>query len=224
MSLVVIIPAAGSGSRYGGDLPKQFQPFAGRPMIQYVIERFLAEDAVSRVIVPVAEHLLDTVSQGEVERVRFVAGGDTRLQSVMRGAAEARDADLVAIHDAARPLFSSALFHSVVEAAREVGAALPVVPVTDTIHLMNDDATIGSTLDRSMLGAAQTPQCFRNDILRRVLERASAEGLDATDEAGLAAGFGFIVKAVAGDRRNVKITVPEDLIVAEAYLRQWGHP
>lgn len=222
LSLVVIIPAAGSGSRFGGELPKQFHPFAGKPLIQYVIERFLAEDSVSRIIVPVAQTLLATVDQSAGERVRFVAGGDTRQQSVIRGMAEAREAGLVAIHDAARPLFSRAMFHAVVQAAQEVGAALPVVPVADTIHVMNEDATIGSTLDRSMLGAAQTPQCFRADILRRVLERAAAEGVEATDEAGLAARYGFIVKAVAGDRRNVKITVPEDVAMAESYLEQWG--
>lgn len=221
-TLAVIIPAAGSGTRFGGDLPKQFQPFAGKPLVQYVIERFLAEEAVSRIIVPVAEPLLATVTQSATERVRFVAGGETRQQSVIRAMAEAREAGLVAIHDAARPLFSRAMFHAVIQAAHEVGAALPVVPVSDTIHVMNDDATVGSTLDRSMLGAAQTPQCFRVDILRRVLDRAAAEGVDATDEAGLAARYGFIVKAVAGDHRNLKITVPEDLAVAEAYLAQWG--
>jgi 2-C-methyl-D-erythritol 4-phosphate cytidylyltransferase len=222
MSLVVIIPAAGTGTRFGGPLPKQFLPLAGKPLLQHVIERFLGDDEVAKVIVPVAEQLVSTVKQSESDRVAFVAGGETRQESVMRGLAEARDADYIAIHDAARPLFSSTMFRNVVEAAREVGAALPVVPVADTIHVMNDDATIGSTLDRSMLAAAQTPQCFRADILRRVLERAAAEGVVGTDEAGLAARFGFIVKAVAGDPRNLKITVPEDLAVAESYLQQWS--
>lgn len=222
MNLVVIIPAAGSGSRFGGALPKQFQPLAGKPMIQHVIERFLAEEMVTRVIVPVAQELLAAVRQSSGERVTFIAGGDTRQQSVSYGLAEAEEAELIAVHDAARPLFSTAIFRAVVAAATEVGAALPVIPVTDTIHLMNDDATVGSTLDRSMLGAAQTPQCFRADILRRVLERAAAEGIDGTDEAGLAARYGFIVKAVPGDPRNLKITVPEDMAVAESYLEQWS--
>lgn len=222
MSLVVIIPAAGSGARFGGALPKQFQPLAGKPMIQHVIERFLAETVVSRVIVPVAEELLAAVKPSASERVTFVAGGATRHQSVVRGVADADGAEWIAIHDAARPLFSPTIFQSVVAAAREVGAALPVIPVTDTIHLMNDDGTVGSTLDRKMLGAAQTPQCFRADILRRVLERASLERIEGTDEAGLAARFGFIVKAVAGDPRNLKITVPEDMAVAESYLQQWS--
>jgi 2-C-methyl-D-erythritol 4-phosphate cytidylyltransferase/2-C-methyl-D-erythritol 4-phosphate cytidylyltransferase/2-C-methyl-D-erythritol 2,4-cyclodiphosphate synthase len=222
MSLVVIIPAAGSGSRFGGELPKQFQSLGGRPVLERVIERFLREDEVTAIVVPIAEELVAAVSLQAGERIRFVAGGETRQQSVMRGLAQIDAADLVAIHDAARPLFSASLQHSVVEAAREVGAALPVVTVTDTIHVMNDDATVASTLDRSILGAAQTPQCFRIDILRRVLERATAQGIEGTDEAGLAARFGFIVKAVPGDPRNVKITVPDDLLIAEAYLREEG--
>src|SRR5687768_4447692 len=156
------------------------------------------------------------------ERVVWVAGGETRQQSVIRGLAETRDADLIAVHDAARPLFSEATFHAVVAAARETGAALPVVPVTDTIHLMSDDATIVETLDRSMLAAAQTPQCFRADVLRDVLVRAQLEGIEGTDEAGLAARFGYTVKAVPGDPRNLKITVPEDLAIAESYLQQWS--
>jgi 2-C-methyl-D-erythritol 4-phosphate cytidylyltransferase len=220
MTIAVIIPAAGTGTRFGGSLPKQFHPLGGKPLIQHVIERFLLDENVSRVIVPVAEVLLASVKNSE--RVVWVAGGETRQQSVIRGLAEARDAELIAVHDAARPLFSAGTFHSVVAAAREAGAALPVVPVTDTIHRMSDDATIVETLDRAMLAAAQTPQCFRADILRDVLVRAQLEGIEGTDEAGLAARFGYTVKAVAGDPRNLKITVPEDLVIAESYLQQWS--
>jgi 2-C-methyl-D-erythritol 4-phosphate cytidylyltransferase len=175
---------------------------------------------VDRVVVPVAEMLLSNVTNSE--RVTFVAGGESRQQSVIRGLAAADDAELIAVHDAARPLFSSMMFHAVIDAAREFGAALPVVPVADTIHVMNDDATVARTLDRAQLGAAQTPQCFRAEILRDVLARAARENVEGTDEAGLAAQFGYTVKAVPGDPRNLKITVPEDLAIAESYLRQWS--
>jgi 2-C-methyl-D-erythritol 4-phosphate cytidylyltransferase len=220
VNIAVIIPAAGTGSRFGGQLPKQFQPLAGKPLIQHVIERFLLDANVSRVIVPVAQILLASVKNSE--RVVWVAGGDTRQQSVIRGLAETGDAELIAVHDAARPLFSEMTFHAVVAAASEVGAALPVVPVTDTIHVMSNDATVVETLDRSMLAAAQTPQCFRADILRDILVRAQLEGIEGTDEAGLAARFGYTVKAIPGDPRNLKITVPEDLVIAESYLQQWS--
>lgn len=222
MSVVVIIPAAGSGTRFGGSIPKQFQPLAGKPLIQHVIERFLVDPNVLRVIVPVADMLLSNVKNSE--RVTFIAGGATRQQSVMRGVEAADDdAELIAIHDAARPLFSTATFHAVISAARDAGAALPVIPVSDTIHVMTREATVSETLDRSMLGAAQTPQCFRPDILRDVLQRAQSERISAaTDEAGLAARYGYLVKAVPGDPRNLKITVPEDLAIAESYLEQWS--
>ena len=220
MTIAVIIPAAGTGSRFGGSLPKQFQPLAGKPLIQHVIERFLLDENVTRVIVPVAEMLLGSVKNSD--RVSWVAGGETRQQSVIRGLAQVDDEELVAVHDAARPLFSTEMFHAAIAAAREFGAALPVVPVNDTIHVMNSNAMVADTLDRSMLAGAQTPQCFRIDILRDVLSRAQREGIDGTDEAGLAARFGYTVKAVAGDPRNLKITVPEDLLIAESYLQQWS--
>ncbi|HEX2833663.1 MAG TPA: 2-C-methyl-D-erythritol 4-phosphate cytidylyltransferase [Thermoanaerobaculia bacterium] len=217
--IVVIVPAAGTGSRFGGQIPKQFQPLAGKPIVQHVIERFLLDDAVLRVVVPVAEVLLAGVNNSE--RVTFVAGGETRQQSVLRGLEEAGDAEIVAIHDAVRPLFAMPMFHSVVAAAREHGAALPVVPVADTIHVMTTDATVQETLDRTMLGAAQTPQCFRLDLLRDIMERATREQIDGTDEAGLAARFGHRVQGVPGDPRNLKITLPEDMFIAESYLQQW---
>ena len=218
--LVVIVPAAGAGSRFGSGIPKQFQQLAGKPLVQHVIERFLLDEHVTRVVVPVAEVLLASVKNSE--RVSFVAGGATRQESVIRGLAEADEAELIAVHDAARPLFSPAIFHAVMAAAREVGAALPVIPSPDTIHVMNADATVAQTLDRSMLGAAQTPQCFRAEILRDILERAQREGIEGTDEAGLAVRFGYTVKGIPGDPRNLKITVPEDLELAESYLRQWS--
>lgn len=218
--IAVIVPAAGTGSRFGGQLPKQFQTLAGKPVIQHVIERFLLDENVTRVIVPVAEQLLASVSNSD--RVRFVHGGETRQQSVINGMAEVEDAELIAVHDAARPLFSNQIFHLVVAAAREYGAALPVVPLADTIHVMNEDATVRETLDRSMLGAAQTPQCFRAEILRDIFARAEQEGLTGTDESGLAVRFGYTVKGIPGDPRNLKITVPEDLAIAESYLEQWS--
>ena len=219
-SVIVIIPAAGTGSRFGGPLPKQFQSLAGKPLVQHVIERFLVDENVARIVVPVADKLLASVKNSE--RVSFVAGGETRQQSVIRGLAEADEAELIAVHDAARPLFSHAIFHAVIAAAREVGAALPVIPVSDTIHVMNADASVAQTLDRTMLGAAQTPQCFRAEILRDVLERAERENVEGTDEAGLAVHYGYTVRGVPGDPRNLKITVPEDLELAESYLRQWS--
>jgi 2-C-methyl-D-erythritol 4-phosphate cytidylyltransferase len=220
--VLVIIPAAGSGTRFGGDVPKQFQPLGGKPLVQRAVERFLFDPIVTRVIVPVMEKLVDAVKSSPGERVTFVAGGDTRLQSVMRGLeASGGEFELVAIHDAVRPFFSLDTFHATLDAAREHGAAFPGISLPDTVHEIANEA-IAKTLDRSVLVAAQTPQCFRADVLREIVARAAREDADATDEAGLAAKYGHHVHLVRGDSMNFKITRPEDLVMAERIWAEWG--
>ena len=218
--VIVIIPAAGSGSRFGGDIPKQFRTLGGKPLLMHVIERFLVDDRVDRVIVPVQEMLLSSIAPAPGDRLRFIAGGATRQESVTRGfeAAAGDEQDIVAVHDAVRPFFSYEVFHAVIDAAREHGAAFPAIPIADTIHVVDDDRVV-STPDRRTLVAAQTPQCFRIEVLRDILMRG--EG-DATDEAGLAAKFGHVVKAVPGDSLNFKITRPQDLVMAERIYAEWG--
>ncbi|HEY3051871.1 MAG TPA: 2-C-methyl-D-erythritol 4-phosphate cytidylyltransferase [Thermoanaerobaculia bacterium] len=220
--ILVIVPAAGSGSRFGGDIPKQFQPLAGKPIIQHVVERFLFHEDVVRIVVSVSEELLAVVSQSAGDRVMFVAGGETRQRSVINAFREAGDGfDLVAVHDAVRPFFADATFRAALDAAAEFGAALPALPVTDTLHATHDDL-IDLTLDRSSLVLAQTPQCFRYDVLRDVLSRAEQDVEETTDEAGLAARYGVKVKVVPGDSINFKITRPDDLAMAEAIYARWG--
>jgi len=224
--ILVIIPAAGSGTRFGGDVPKQFLPLGGKPLVQRVVERFLFDDKVTRIVVPVLDMLLSAVKTSPGDRVQFVAGGATRLQSVTRGLEAALneigdEIDLVAIHDAVRPFFSLDTFHATLDAARMHGAAFPGIPLPDTVHQIEDEA-IASTPDRRVLAAAQTPQCFRVDVLRDILGRAAAENSDATDEAGLAAKYGHRVQLVTGDSMNFKITRPEDLVMAERIYAEWG--
>lgn len=213
----VIIPAAGSGTRFGGDVPKQYRLLAGRTILDHVIDRFVSCDAVGAVIVAVASERV----QPNRERVSFVAGGATRQQSVSNALASLDAYDLVAVHDAVRPFFRLDTFRALLDAAREHGASLPALPVTDTIHATRDGA-IASTLDRSTLVAAQTPQCFRTNILREVLERAARNGDEGTDEAGLAARYGWPVRVVPGDAMNFKITRAEDLALAEAHFAEWS--
>jgi 2-C-methyl-D-erythritol 4-phosphate cytidylyltransferase len=219
---IVIVPAAGSGTRFGGDLPKQFRELGGKPIVQHVIERFLLDERVARVIVPVAEQLLAVVNRGSSERVEFVAGGATRQQSVRRGLDAVPDGyEIVAVHDAVRPFFAVETFHKLLDLAAESGAAFPGLPVIDTIHVVEGDR-ITATPDRRLLFAAQTPQCFRLEVLRDVLARAEGNQDDATDEAGLAAKYGHVVRLLAGDPMNFKITQPEDLIVAERVFERLG--
>lgn len=217
MNATVIIPAAGSGSRFGGDIPKQFRSLGGKPILQRVVERFLVHPRVERVIVAVAEILLAEVKQ--TDRVRFVAGGATRQQSVTNALALVDAEELVAVHDAVRPFFTYETFDALLDAAAEHGAAFPGMPVTDTIHVVHESMII-DTPDRSLLVFAQTPQVFRTPVLRDVMSRATRE--DATDEAGLAARLGFPVRLVPGDAINFKITHPQDLEMAERIVEQWS--
>ena len=222
MSVLVVIPAAGAGTRLGGDVPKQFRQLGGKPILLHVVERFFVDERVTNIVVAVADALLGNVKQ--TDRVRFVAGGATRQQSVMNALqAAGDDFDLIAVHDAVRPFFRTATFHAVLDAAQEHGAALPAVPVTDTIHTV-DGWALSGTLDRSTLAAAQTPQCFRSAILREVLARAAGERVEGTDEAGLAARYGHRVQVVPGDAVNFKITRPEDLELAAAHFDEWSLP
>ena len=222
MRVLVIIPAGGTGARFGAAIPKQFHLLAGKPILQHTIERFLADAEVEKIIVPVVEAALPGVDRSPLARVQFVAGGATRLQSVTNAfEATKEDFDFVGVHDAVRPFFRLATFRAVLQAASESGAAFPALPVTDTVHVL-ENGTIRDTLDRSTLAAAQTPQCFRSDVLRDVLRRAAAAGDDGTDEAGLAARYGYKVRAVPGDAMNVKITRPEDLALAESHFEDWS--
>lgn len=218
MSAAVLIPAAGFGSRFGGDIPKQFLMLGGKPILQRVVERFLLHQRVGRIVVAVAEMLMAEVRQ--TDRVRFVPGGATRQQSVMNAlAAVDDDEELVAVHDAVRPFFAYETLDALLEAAAAHGAAFPGLPVTDTIHVVREQ-TIVETPDRSVLYAAQTPQCFRTPLLREILARGAGD--DATDEAGLAARLGYPVRLVPGDSMNFKITRPEDLVMAERIVEQWA--
>jgi 2-C-methyl-D-erythritol 4-phosphate cytidylyltransferase len=222
MSVLVIIPAAGSGSRFGGEIPKQFRTLAGTPILLRTIERFFTDERVAQIVVAVAEPLLANVKQ--TERVHFVAGGATRQESVTRALeAAGDDFELVAVHDAVRPFFKTAMFHWLLDQAAEHGASFPALPVTDTIHLGGDGRLV-STPERTSLVAAQTPQCFRAAILHDVLEKARRDGLDGTDEAGLAARYGYDVRVVEGDAANFKITRPEDLEYAEAHFAELSAP
>lgn len=226
MSVIVIIPSAGSGSRFGGSVPKQYLPLAGKPVLQRVVERFLSHADVARVIVPVADDRLAEMQRDVAyrhARVEIVAGGATRQESVSRALHVASDSnvELVAVHDAVRPFFRVSTFTALLAAARRTGASLPAVAVTDTIHLV-EETRIRSTLDRAQLVAAQTPQCFRLPLLVEILERASRENATGTDEAGLAARYGFDVAVVPGDPLNFKITHPHDFAAAAAVIETWS--
>jgi 2-C-methyl-D-erythritol 4-phosphate cytidylyltransferase len=200
-----IVVAAGSGRRFGG--PKQYRPLAGRRVIDWSLAAAAAgSDGVVLVVAP------DRVAAPEPPADVVVVGADTRSGSVRAGLAGVPDAaDVVLVHDAARPIAEPSLFATVVAAVRDgADAAVPGVPVTDTLR-----ARDGGVVDREGLVAVQTPQAFRAGALRA----AHAGGGEATDDASLVEAAGGIVVVVNGSPTNIKITRPHDLVVAEALLR-----
>jgi 2-C-methyl-D-erythritol 4-phosphate cytidylyltransferase len=227
MQCLVIIPAAGSGSRFGGDVPKQFLPLAGRPIIVHVVERFLRQSEVARVIIAVSpserQRMEEQRDGAGWKQVTITEGGATRQESVHRAliSAERDPRALVAVHDAVRPFFRSATFAALIRAADESGAAIPTGHLNETIHRVRDGFIL-ETLDRSELFAAQTPQCFRIPILRRALDEAVRLRIEITDEASAVTRMGIAVRVLPGDPHNIKITRSEDLRMAEQNFEQWS--
>jgi 2-C-methyl-D-erythritol 4-phosphate cytidylyltransferase len=223
MGAWAIVAAAGEGSRLGGAGPKAFQPLAGIPMVALSLPS-LAAAGVERivVVVPPAEQI--TAEQLLAEYlpsvpVVFVAGGASRQASVRAGlAAVPAEIDRVIVHDAARPLATTAMFEATLAALDRAAGAVVAVPAGDTIKRVGRVGDVEETIPRLGLFRAQTPQAFRADVLRRAHERAIADGFAGTDDASLVERLGEIVVIVAGDARNLKVTTPEDLIVAEMLL------
>jgi 2-C-methyl-D-erythritol 4-phosphate cytidylyltransferase len=219
---VALIVAAGRGERLGFGRPKALVPLCGQPMLAWSVGSLRAVPAVSQIVVALPVDALDAAPDG----VTVVAGGAQRSQSVRAAlAAASADADLVIVHDAARPLATPDLFTQALEAlalAPEADAVIAATPVSDTIKEVADDGrSVTRTLDRARLWAVQTPQVFRRAALERALGEASDELLSqATDDAWLIERAGGVVHVIGSDPGNLKITTPEDLRVAELLLAE----
>ncbi len=204
-----------------------FAPLAGKPVLAHTLHAFQRCDGVDGVVLvgPSGDDEAGLVAfardAGFTKPLRVIQGGATRQESVWRGLLALPDtADIVAIHDAARPLITPELIQRTVEAARADGAALAVAPVVDTLKAINANGFAVNTVDRDSLRAAQTPQTFRVPLIRAAHDRARSDGVEATDDAALVERLGHPVRCVEGDRRNLKITTPEDLFIAEAVLAE----
>lgn len=213
-----VIVAAGSGSRMGR--PKQFLPLGGKTVVEWSLDTFLAVPEIEKIVLvltpeDIAAHRLRLTS----ERVTVVEGGATRMGSVRFGFQEiGEDIDVVAVHDGARPLATPKLVGEVLEEAYESGAAIPAVPVKDTLKkVASKQLWISGTPQRSSFWLAQTPQCYRREVLEEALAKFPQE-MDSTDESQLVEKAGHRVKIVPSNYENIKITTLEDLVMAEALL------
>ncbi|HUY63437.1 MAG TPA: 2-C-methyl-D-erythritol 4-phosphate cytidylyltransferase [Acidimicrobiales bacterium] len=212
MSVWSVVVAGGDGRRFGA--PKQFAMLGGRPLLSWAVDaaRPVSDGVV--LVVP-ADRVAD--AQGSHGADVVVAGGSTRAESVRAGLSVVpEDAAIIVVHDGARPLASAALFWAVVDAVRQgAEAAVPGLAVADTLKAVADGVVV-STVPRQGLVAVQTPQAFRADSLRRAHGGAG----EASDDAGLLEAAGATVRVVAGDPRNLKVTTPGDLEVAQALAAQ----
>ncbi len=222
--VVAVIPAGGTGKRMGADVPKQFLPLGGVPMLLHSLRAFERAPSVDAVILVVPreerQRALTIVERYGVKKVqKVVAGGKTRQQSVYNGLKETGpDVEIVVVHDAVRPFVTEDLIEQSIEAARKGEGAIVAVPMKDTPKQVGPDRQIRKTLDRTELWLAQTPQTFRRDLLLEAYRKAEVEHLHATDDAALVEQLGHTVMIVPGNWQNIKITAPEDLIIAEAIL------
>ena len=217
-----IVVAGGSGRRFGR--PKQYAELGGRPVLAWAIEACRPSSSGVVLVVPADGDQRDAYGADAV-----VLGGPTRADSVRRGlAAVPPDAEVIVVHDAARPLASAALFQAVVDAVGEEGGAdgaVPGLPVGDTIKMVDEARTVTRTLERASLVAVQTPQAFRAEILRRAHQAATgAESpSDApTDDAMMVEALGGTVRVVEGEPGNLKITTPGDLETAAGLVAARG--
>jgi 2-C-methyl-D-erythritol 4-phosphate cytidylyltransferase len=238
-NITAILPAAGMGTRMGGETPKQFLELEGAPILLHTLRRLASCEAITEMIV--------ATRGDEIERLRalcrkeqfrqpcrIVKGGATRQESVAAALATvADDVELVAVHDGVRPFVTTGQVARVIEEARKCGAAILGIPAMDTVKevkrgsLPEDIALITGTIPRERVVLAQTPQVFRTQLLKDAIARAAADGVNASDEAGLVERLGHVVHVVHGTERNIKITKPSDMELARFYLsleRGKAHP
>ena len=217
-----VIVAAGSASRMGG-IDKVMAELKGEPMIVHTVRAFQSCDAIKEIVIVTRPDLILPITglTNEFDKVTAVVlGGSSRQESVALGMnALSEKCELAAIQDGARPLVTCELIDRVVRAAHSHHAAIPVIPVKDTIKVC-DTALVKSTPDRSTLRAVQTPQVFDFDLLRGALKKAAEDGAEVTDDCSAVERLGMRVRTVEGDERNLKVTTPLDLKLAEMLMEE----
>lgn len=224
--VVAVLLAGGTGSRMGGEQPKQLLELAGRTILEHSLRAFHDHPLVDEVVVVMAPgHLAaaEEIARGYDKVVGVVAGGQTRSESTMAALSHLGEREcLVLVHDAARPLVSARVIGSCLEALADRPAVLVAVEATDTVVEVDEDDTVRSVPARATLRRVQTPQGFRSDVLRAAYAAASADpDFVATDDASVVLHYlpGHSVGVVPGEERNLKVTTPQDLRLAEALLR-----
>jgi 2-C-methyl-D-erythritol 4-phosphate cytidylyltransferase len=224
-----LIVAAGKGRRMKTQLPKQYTVLDGRPILIRTLQAFDRHAEIDRIFVVLPQADIDgcrasSIAQARIGKaVTIVAGGNHRQASVVNGLRAIPDQDgIVLIHDGVRPLVTRSLISACIEGARRWGACIPAIEAYDTLKKVRPDGLIDRTVSRQRIVMAQTPQAFRLALIRRAHETAVDRGWLATDDASLLEKIGAAVHVIEGSRDNIKITRPEDLALAEIFLKSRG--
>jgi len=223
--VTALLVAGGSGSRFGGEEPKQFRQLGGRPLLWHAASALAASPAVDTLVAVVPAGFEDAARaalqgrQIEAKLLAVVAGGASRQDSVWQGLQAAGDATHILVHDAARPFVTQRMIAAAVDAARRTGACTVALPVADTlVRAAADGAVVTGVLDRTGAWSVQTPQAFARAVLQAAHEHARARGHVGTDDGGLVHALGHPVELVRGTWWNLKVTRPEDWARAEILL------
>lgn len=229
MKVAAIITAGGVGARIGAGRPKQYLEIAGEPIIVRTLRRFAASPRISEVVIVVPPEDVANFTNSFLTAYnlprhwRVTSGGETRQQSVHNGLnAVSSDVDIVVIHDAVRPFINGEIIERSIDAAHTYGACVVAMPLKETIKRVGSDMEVGETVDRKELWGAQTPQAFRLPLILDAHRKAQESGFEGTDDAMLVERLGKTVKIVEGDYHNIKITTPEDLIIAQAICDEFA--
>lgn len=221
MKKYAVLVAGGSGTRMGGAIPKQFLSLAGKPVLLHSIEKFLNAFYDIEIILVINPSFIEEAKKlvqllSPTSKITIIPGGQTRFHSVKNGLQQVKEEAIVFVHDAVRCLVSMSLIHCCYEQAMTKGSAIPAVSITDSVRMIDGDTT--KVIDRNLLKAIQTPQTFRSEIIVPAFEQEYQDSF--TDEATVAEAAGYEVYLIEGEKENIKITVPADLIIAEHLLQK----
>ena len=219
----VIIAAGGKGTRMGADINKVYLKLLGKEILVHTIEAFQQNKNVDEIIVVTGKNDIDRccelVKKYKLSKVTVVVkGGSTRQKSVYNGIAASKG-DIIAIHDGARPLISQQEINAVINDCKEYDAAALGVSVKDTLKLVDENGFIAKTIDRELVCSIRTPQVFRRNIIMEAHENAFDEEIEATDDCGIVEALGTKIKITTGSNDNIKVTTPEDMIMATGILK-----
>ena len=226
MKADAVIVSAGKGVRFMEGQKKQFYFLGGKPILAHTLDKFETCPLIRSILLVVSQEDMDTCLKEVIEKYKFkkvsqiVPGGKRRQESVKNGIdALPKDADMVVIHDGVRPFVTRAMIEDSIHSAVRYGAVVLAMPVKDTIKISNPDGTVLKTLDRESLWQIQTPQTFQANVIKDAYYRATEDGFAGTDDASLVERIGGKVHILPGSYTNIKITTPEDLLLANLFLK-----